>query len=135
MPDDTITMLLAELVNAEGALQRLGARSLPIKLAYRIARLSAIVGAETRPFVQQRTALIVKYGVARPATPAEAEAGQPGEITEVRPENLSLFMTELRGLGEMPVTLTTQWLLSIDLLGEIDMTPADLGALGALLRE
>lgn len=128
------TLTLAVLVNAEGALSRLEKQPAPIKIAYRIARLAEVVRAETALYHKKRNELIVSLGASRPVTDAEVAQGLAGTISEVKPENLEMFMAQMLELGGVTVTID-KWLLTVDQLGETTMMPQDVAALGALISE
>lgn len=130
---EPISMTLAELSQAEAALVRLGRRALPVKLAYRIARLTSQVSVETKTFHQQHDALVRSMGEERPPTAGEKATGQTAPVVEVTADNLPTFQAQLLELSSVTVNLDTQWGLSVELLESQDITPQDLIALGPLV--
>jgi len=129
-----ITTTLAHLVSAEVALAKLGARPLPPKAAYHVAKLARLAGQEIEIFREKRNALIKELGNERDATDAEKAQGYVGQVMQVKPEHEKAFHARVRELGEIEVTLP--WApIDLVMLGDQPITAGDLLALGPLLTE
>jgi hypothetical protein len=127
-----IRLAVRELLDAQPALQRLGAEKLPIKVAYNLARLMRVIQPELDDFYKQRNDLVKQYGVTRPAT--DAERTQHGdEVTEVPKDKIEEFRNEINELADEKITLDREPLK----LGANfpDISAADIIALGALLAD
>jgi hypothetical protein len=107
-----LTTTLGALVNAEGALGRLAAQAVSVKTAYHFLKLIKVVQEETTHYHTQRDTLIKEMGAERKVTPAEIAQGMTGMVFEVKPKNIKTYAARMKELIELPVTLTTQWLLT-----------------------
>lgn len=125
-----ITLRLGQLVQAEGALTRLGAERLPALAAYRVARLIRAADAELSLYRERRDALIRELGAERPPTDAEQAAGAVGPVFAVKPEAIQTFVQQLQPLEALEITLPVAP-VPIETLGTI--TVADAVALGPLV--
>jgi hypothetical protein len=128
-----ITTTLAHLVDAYPALSRLAQLRLPVKVAYRVAKLLKAIGSEIKTFEEQRNALVIAHGAARPATEAEIAATGQTTIHEVDADKRAAFFAAVRELGGLEVQLAGEAITLEELAG--DMTAADLVALGPLVAE
>ena len=120
-----IDTTLGALAEAQPALQRLGALSLPAKPAYHLSKLIRLVNAAMESYSDVRNKLVTKYG-----TPV---AETPGMFTFTA-ENGDAFTKEVRALNAEPVTIA--WSpISLDAWGDVNVSPGDLAALGPLLAD
>lgn len=103
-----ITLSLGSLFDAQPALDRLAAERLPVKTAYRVAKVLRLVKPEIQQFVDQRNALIRELG---------AERTLPtGETTiEVTDANRDAFVAKITELASLEIRL--------------DIEPVDVGTL------
>jgi hypothetical protein len=127
-----ITVTLRALLEAQPALVRLSNEKLPVKLAYRVARLMKVVQVELDDFHKQRIVLVKQYGATRPTT-EEERAIHGTEITEVTPDRMVEFRQDVDDLADEKVTLEREPLKLEDNFPAI--TPADLIALGPLVAD
>lgn len=99
---------LAQLMDAQPALERLAAERLPVKAAYRVAKVLRLVRPEVQQFVDQRNALIRELGAER-TTPT-------GDVAiEVTDANRAAFVAKVTELAAIEV--------------RIDIEPIDVGTL------
>lgn len=131
-PKDAVTTTLRQLVEAELALARLTARSLPTKTAYHIAKLARLAGQEIEIFRDKRHALIKELGAERDATPEEKAAGNPDRVFQVKPENNEDFQKRIKELGDIEVTIPWRP-VTLSMLADQTITAADIITLGDLL--
>ncbi len=120
-----ISTTLGELANAEPALKRLSEIRLPIKVAYQLGKLIRLAGVELADYHTRRDTLIRQLGEPNPADPTQVI---------VTPANMPEFVKDMTSLGGEPVELSTTP-LSIDSLGDIDITPIELLTLMPLMTE
>ena len=106
--------------------------TVPAKVAYKLARLTDTVRAETKHFHEQRTALLREMGNERPATPEEAARLGPA-VVEVPAEKLAAFSQRLRDVADVEVTLSDRWLLTLEDLSAFTLSGDDVLALGGLV--
>lgn len=133
-PKDSVTILLGKLAAADAALARLANLQLPIKAAYHVAKLGRLAAQEIEIFYEQRNALIKELGEEREATPAEVATGRQGRVMAVLPANHETFTARLKELTDHEVTIP--WgPIDPAILGERLITPADLIALGPLMKD
>jgi hypothetical protein len=112
---------LGELIVAEEALKSLAKATLPIRAAYRVARLARMVAMETQHFHQQRDLWVRELG---------QEHG--GQIT-VTPDNYTEFQRRLNELANESVDLNIQP-LDLSLFGDnFTVACETLVALGPLI--
>jgi hypothetical protein len=122
LPARGIPVSLGQLVQAEPALQRLLEVRLPARTAYHVAKLMALVQAETQHFHAQRETFIRELGTPVPDQP---------DALQVASANLPAFRERIQELVDVETTL--DWApLSLEELPE--MTGADVMALGPLVR-
>jgi hypothetical protein len=129
-----VTVTLGQLVLAESALYRLASQPLAVKAAYRVGRLLKHVRAETATFHDQRTTFIKELGQERDVTPEEAKAGLQGPLMEVTPDHVAEFNTRMKDLAGIEMSLT-DWLLTVDLLGDLKVTAVDMMLLDPLITD
>lgn len=115
-------MKLRELVVAQEALNQLLALELPAAAAFKIARAAQPIFAELQSYEQQRVRLVRQLG--------EAE----GQQTIVRSDKVPEFNSEMDALLQVDVDLEIKK-LSPDLLGDVDISAADLMALWFLFDD
>lgn len=116
-----ISTTLGALAAGEAALRRLIDSRLPVKAAYHVARLTKFAGEHLADFHQQHDGHVRELGV-------EVD----GQIT-VTQENRAEFDTRMQELASIPVTIPWEP-IDIAQLGAVDITPADLIALDALVQ-
>lgn len=117
-------MKLETLVNAAPALQALAATSLPVKLAYKIARVLPLVNAELKAYNAARDGLLKQHG-----KPDEA-----GRMFSIEGAGIALFTEGIELLHAEEVCIDFP-AVSIEALGESKMTPAQLASLDFMLTD
>lgn len=116
-----IDTTLGALVQAEGALHRLGLERLPIKAAYHLSKLARLVLAETKEFETQRLALVEALG-------APNEQG----VLQVTPEHMPEFTRLINELAAVEITIP--WgPLDLTPLRDLRMSASDVAQLGPLV--
>jgi hypothetical protein len=118
-----ITTTLGAIAAAEGALDRLGARPLPVKTAYTTSKLLRLVREELKTYRTLHDDLVKKHGGEDP----------PGSGNyQVPPATFAAFRDDLTTLLETPVEIA--WTpLALDALGADPLRADDLLALDAFL--
>lgn len=117
-------MKLETLVNAAPALQALAATSLPVKLAYKIARVLPLVDAEMKAYGTARDGLLKQHG--------KPEAD--GRSYSFESAGAAAFAEGIEQLHAEEVTIEFPK-VSIEALGESKMTPAQLASLDFMLTD
>jgi hypothetical protein len=93
-----LKITLQKIVNAQGSLEKLLSKELPIKTAYRLGRAVSKLNSELTQFQESRKALIKKYGI---------EDGKGGFlIPEDDAENRKKFETDIKELLEVEVEIS-----------------------------
>lgn len=128
-----ITTTLGTLVAGADALTRLAAQPLPVTAAYQVAKLVRCATVEVDLFTERRHALIAELGDERDATPAERETGLVGRVRQVRPAELGTFHARISDLAAIAVTLDAAPVPLAALGDRVQVSPADLLALGPLV--
>jgi hypothetical protein len=112
------------------ALQRLGAASVPLRVAFKLKGIQARVDEELKKFEQCRQEALAKLGK------KDAEGNlltKSDGAVEFDPEQMQLFVKELNELGETEVNLPS---INISELGDkIEFTANDLFILDGILVE
>jgi hypothetical protein len=120
-----LSTTLGALVKAELALGHLAAQAVSVKMAYHFVKLIRAVREETSHYYTQRDLLIKELGVERGVTSAEISRGMTGSIFEVKSENIEAYAIKMKDLIDLPVTITSRWLLTRALLEEANGTLHD----------
>lgn len=130
-----ITATLADCLQAEGALSRLGAQPWPMKTAYHVAKLLRCVRAQTKAFEDLRMAMIKEIGTSRAPTEVERARGAEPEVFEVPPDKMAEYVKRHRELRDR--TIVIDWApLTTDILGaDARVSANDLADLGPLLAD
>jgi hypothetical protein len=120
-----ITTTLGAIAMAEPALDRLGARPLPARVAYSAAKLLKLVRNELKMYQQLHNDLVKKHGVETP----------PGSGQfQVPPDKFATFRDELQDVLDSKVEIL--WTpLALDALGNDPIRADDLAALDAFIVE
>ena len=120
-----IKVKIAELLNSTDTLQKLSQKDFKAKLAWSVARLLKNAEKEIQEFNDTRMELIKKYG----------EKDDQGELItdekgncKILPDSISEFTNELNELIETEIELNANK-IDIDLLENIDFTPAEMALL------
>lgn len=119
----TITVTLEQLVNAAPAVQRLCTERLPVKTAYRVARLARAMDPELKAFDTQRGALLKAHGDPIPDAP---------DMYQIREGEREAFAALIRELSTEEIALPGP---PLALEGLCDLTPGEILALGPLVEE
>ena len=127
-----IVITIGQLTRAEQALNGLCNQPAPPKLAYHLARLTEIVRKTTKPFYEQRLALIKELGTQRPCNPGESS--DDGTMWQVKEEHLATFRERVALIEAEEVSLT-DWLLKLNQLTPLQITGNDLQNLGPIVSE
>lgn len=120
-----INVKMSNLLDSTEALQKLAKREVKAKLAFQIARLLKAADKEIQQFNETRMDLIRKYG----------EKDENGELNtdengncKIKPENISVFSTELNELMATEVEINAN-ALKFTLLEDLDFTPSEISVL------
>ena len=120
-----ITIKISDLLNSTDTLQKLAQKDFKAKLAWSIARLLKEAEKEIQQFNETRMTLIKKYG----------EKDDTGELVtdekgncKIENDCLEEFSNQLNELIETEVEINANK-IRMELLEEVDFTPADMAAL------
>jgi hypothetical protein len=116
-----ITTTLAQLMEAQPALERLAAERLPVKAAYRVAKVLRLARPEIEQFIEQRNTMIRELG-------AERRQANGETTVEVTPANRDVFVAKVTELASLEVTLEIDP-LEVGALDGAALTATDLLAL------
>jgi len=116
-------MKLRDLVIAQAALGRMLALELPAAASYQIAWAARPLQAELQSYEQERVKLVQRLG---------EDTGQ-GQIM-VAPEKATEFNEEMNALLDVDAELEIRK-IDIGILGEVNVSPADLIVLWFLFNE
>jgi hypothetical protein len=137
VPPTPLIIPLLALVSAVVALDAISQIELPAKIAYRVGRLADDVAANTKPYHTQRLALLKKYGTERPATDLDVRRGlvqsMSETVLEVGAADMPAFTAEYEDLCAIPVTLESQWLLTLDMFEGYKVSGGTMRGLGTLI--
>jgi hypothetical protein len=118
-----IATTLGDIAAAEPALDRLGARPLPVKVAYTTSKLLRLVREELKTYRVLHDDLVKKHGREEPAGSGNFR---------VPPDKFAAFRDDLETLLGTPVEIA--WTpLALDTLGDDPLRADDLLALEAFL--
>jgi hypothetical protein len=120
-----ITTTLGHIAAAQAALERLGARALPVKAAYSTAKFLKLVREELTSYQTLHDDLVKKYGV-------ESDPGSGNY--RVLPDQWTVFRNDLAVVLETPVELAWNP-IALDTLGDEPFRADDLIALGPFIVE
>ena len=126
-----IVLTLGQIIQAHPVIERLCTARVPAVSAYRFAKLARALAPEVSHFNAQREALIREYGQEREATEVE-RAGGASSIYEVKREHLATFGERMGDLAAVSAHLDVSP-LTIEDLGSVEVSGADLLALGSLV--
>jgi hypothetical protein len=129
---EQVKTTIMHLVQAEPGLVALAAMPLPIKVAYRVAKLMRLVEVETKEFHVFRSAQIKELGKPKEPTAEDIAAGRTTDLWQLSPEALATFNARMTELGDMPVTIAWSALKVSD-FGDINVAAKTLMDLGPLL--
>ena len=133
MSTPQIQTTIAALVDAEPALGRLASQKLDARTRYHVVKLTTLVTAEVQAhFYAPRHEAFKEFGVPREPTAAERAKMGPDPVLEVAPANLDKFRARMKDLGAVPVTIPWGPITSAMVEAYVDLTAADLLALGPL---
>lgn len=116
---------LKTLVEAKGALQRLGGEKLPVRQAYTIARNLRKINPELEEHQKKVEELIVQYG----------ELMEDGNSVRVPPgsENFKKFMADVEELGKVEIEVDVRRIKLSEM--DIAITPADLALMDFMFED
>lgn len=122
---------LSKVIDAMPAISQFAQKELPAKAAYRVSKLVRKITDESRELQEQRNKAIVKHGhkVKRPGPD-----GKEQEVTEVRPESVEAFNTEMRALLESEIELEGVAKIKFSDLEGLHLSPAVLADLEPFLE-
>lgn len=118
-----IKVTLITIQNAITSFQKLAESKLPIKAAFKVAKMIKLVSSEMDAYETQRVAAIKQLGT-------EKEDGS----FQVEGDAVPLFHAEIIGLLELVVELQIDT-LSLSELGDIPLTAQDMIALEAFIED
>lgn len=119
-----IEVTIGEVVGFVPALNRVMETKLPAKAAYRLSRIAAKLQPELKLFNEVRMALFVELG--------EPVEGQPGQYQVTGVEKQKQLADRLAELQAEKVAVGLDP-LTADMLGDAQVTPADLYVLEKLI--
>jgi hypothetical protein len=117
---------MAEVVELREGLRKLGELPLPIKVAYRIARILETVEGEGKRYDQLRGKLFQKHG--------QKSKDRP-DLLVVPLEAQEAFGAEMNELLMLDAEISVELCVSIEDLGDAKIAPADLARCRAIIRE
>jgi hypothetical protein len=117
---------MVEMVELREGLRKLGELMLPVRVAYRIAKILEGVEAEGKRYDQLRAKLFEKHGT--------KDAKRP-ELLTIPPQAQEAFGAEMNLLLLLDVELKLEPCVSIDELGDVQIAPADLARCRAIIKE
>lgn len=123
-------MLLGEGPLKIQGLQRLAERDLPVRVAYKVARILKLLGEEAKAYDEQRVKLIKKYATKDEKGELVVENGEAA----FAPEQRALFDKEFRELNTSEITLESQAIL-VDDFRDVQVSSKELVLLGDFLVE
>lgn len=118
-------LTLKELLQNVESLGKLLNKELPVKTAYRLGRLSKVLQSELEQFNLTRNNLIKKYG--------KEKDGQ----YQIDPDDkvvMEKFNEEIEQLLEIEINIDAYDPISVDELGEIKLSPIDMGNLSIFFK-
>lgn len=117
-----IKTTLEHIISAQPALGRLASQTLPVKLAYNIARMIRIMQPELETFAKLRNEIVMKHGAARKARDGEMPL-KDDEVYDIPPEHKDEVLAKIRELLSAGVELDRQ---PLALNGSLTITPTDM---------
>lgn len=123
-------MKLVEIINSEASLKKLLSTDLPVKVAFKIAKLVNKINPDLKIYEEQRFKIIKELG---------EQTDKEKDIWSVKPENFEKFKEELTKLSEIEVDLSFApgkplEKIKIEDLGDIKLEPNDLVPLEWLIE-
>jgi hypothetical protein len=109
-----------QVLDAQAALQRMGAVKMPPRAAYWVSRLTAKLHPEWKVAEQKRQELVRKHGEQRDT------------MIMVPPAKMADYVAEWDPIGNEPIEVEVQP-VRLEVFGECALAPADLIALGDLV--
>ena len=126
-----ITITLNELLDSVSVFRELSGKTLPIKAAYRIARLLRELDKESATFDESRRKIIDKY--AQREENGEMKQNEEGNII-IQQDKIEECNNELVELLNTTIEINAEP-LPIDDFGDIEITPAQLVNLNSFIVE
>lgn len=106
---------LQEIISQTENIKSLLQNKLPVKIAYRLNKLSGKIDHELKTYTETKNGLVIEYG----------EKQENGDIKVTDPEKLVEFHTKHNELIEMDVELDFEK-LKIEDLGDITLSPNEI---------
>lgn len=116
-------MKLVEVLELREGLKAVAALSLPVKVAYRLAKVVERVEAEGKRFDGLRQKLFEKHGE------------KHGDRIEVAPEKQGAFGEEMNELLLLDSELVVEPCVTIEELGDVRVAAADLARCRAIIKD
>ena len=126
-----IQVTLNDILNNAEIFRELSAKALPVKTAFKIARLIRELDKENTTFDESRRQIIEKY----------AERDENGRIKQTPEGNIQLQQDKIEECNNELVELLNTTIeinvdkISIDALGDIELTPVQIINLEAFIEE
>lgn len=114
-----------DMLNAVESLKKLGAKEVPAKVSYRLARLAKKFQSEIKVFEAKRFELLKKYG--------EEVADKKG-FWQCKPENIEPFQQDMSDMLEQPVEIDFTK-IPLEMFGDVKLEARDLAALDDFIEE
>lgn len=126
-----IQVTLNDILNNAEVFREISAKTLPVKTAFKVARLIRELDKENATFDESRRKIIEKY----------AEREESGEIKQTSEGNIVIQPDKIEECNREMIELLNTTIdinadkLNIDALGDIELTPTQMLGLEAFIEE
>lgn len=122
---------IKDIIGGKEVFKKLAEMPLNIKVAYNIARIIREIEKENKTFEETRQKLLFKYGEKDSA--GQLIINQNNQITII-PEQINNYNKEIQELLEEKIKLNVEP-ISLNDLGEIQITPAEIYQINMFIKE